>query len=344
MSSGYKWMNRRHDHLADYTAYSSDLTSTILDFLSLLLYRWQKIVRIWQQSPPSGILLVSWHPFNFLLIRLLKTLYPGTPVISWVHEPYKDEKRVYGAKALFIYLIELFQDLSLRVTDVAVLHSRRGLRFFHKRYPWFKGQTYFIPLQYKDGGPSLLTDRPYVSFLGRADQAKGIELFFDLVADTARLKKDWMYQIVTSSNIRSYLQKLSPNAQERLHVVNKPQLSDEEIWAGAANSLAVAALYKETMQSGIIPVAWMKGTPVIGTDIEGITEWIKAGITGVIVPANPTIDEIKAAIRYIKKHFQEMTTQCRADYLATFDDGTWQKEYGWILDLLPPQRGPALRL
>jgi glycosyltransferase involved in cell wall biosynthesis len=104
------------------------------------------------------------------------------------------------------------------------------------------------------------------------------------------------------------------------------------------------ALYKETMQSGVIPVAWMKGTPVIGTEIEGITEWIRDRETGVIVSANPSIDEITAAIRYIKEHFEEMTPQCRASYLANFDDGNWQKEYGWILDLLPPKRGPAIKI
>ena len=334
MSSGYKWMNHHYDHLTDYTAYSSNLKSTISDTFFLLLFRWQKIVRVWQQFPPSGILLVSWHPLNFFLIRILKTLYTKAPAISWVHEPYKEEKNVYGKKAIFIYLIEFFQDLSLRVTDRAIMHSRRGLRFFHRRYPWFKGHTYFIPLQYKDGGPSPLTERPYVSFLGRADKAKGIELFFDLVSDASRVKESWMYQIITSSNIRPYLQKLPGNVGERLHVINKPQLSDQEIWAGAASSLAVAALYKETMQSGIIPIALMKGTPVIGTDIEGITEWIQDGETGVIVSRNPSSAEIMAAIQYIQENFAEMSAKCRRYYLATFDDRNWDRYYGWLASIL----------
>jgi glycosyltransferase involved in cell wall biosynthesis len=341
MSSGYRWMNRNFNYPADYTAYSNDIKSILQDVSSLLLGRWLGIVQIWKKYPPSGLLLVSWHPLNFFLVRVFKALYPGAQVISWIHEPYKEDKRVYGTKAVFIFLIELFQDLSLRVTDVAVMHSRRGLRLFNIRYPWFKGKTYVIPLQYRDGGPSLSTHRPYVSFLGRADQAKGIELFFELVSEAGRYKPDWKYQIVTSSNIRPYLQKLPADVRTQLHVVNRTQLSDEEILAGATNSLAVAAFYKETMQSGIIPIAFMKGAPVIGTDIEGITEWVRDRETGVIISRHSSVEEIKEAITYIHEHFEEMSAACRASYLKTFDDRLWSKQYAWLLDFLRGGQGTS---
>ena len=79
----------------------------------------------------------------------------------------------------------------------------------------------------------------------------------------------------------------------------------------------------------------MKGTPIIGTDIEGITEWIRDGETGVIVSRNPSSAEIEKAAIYIQSHLTEMTTQCRAKYLATFDDDNWGKHYGWLRDSLP---------
>ena len=138
------------------------------------------------------------------------------------------------------------------------------------------------------------------------------------------------FQIVTSSDIDKQLQELPAGARQKLKVVNQPQISDQDLRQAAAQSLAVLALYKETMQSGVIPVAWMKGTPVIGTDIEGITEWVRDHETGVIVSSRPTLEEITGAIDYINRHFSEMTPHCRAAYLSTFDDGNWDKQYGWL--------------
>jgi glycosyltransferase involved in cell wall biosynthesis len=78
----------------------------------------------------------------------------------------------------------------------------------------------------------------------------------------------------------------------------------------------------------------MKGTPVVATNIEGLTEWLQDRKTGVIVSANPATAELKTAISYILTHFDEMTGPCREYYLTTFDDGNWEKEYGWIRELL----------
>jgi len=335
ISSGFRWMSRNYDRMARYTPDSSGLFSTLADVISFLFYRWYHLYRFFRAHPPGGLLLTSWHPLNFLVLKMAKALYPGIPAIAWIHEPYKDEKQVYGAKALAILLIEWFQSLSLRYLDVAVLHSRRGLRLFGERYPGFKGVKRLVPLEFQDDGEGPREPRRYVSFLGRADRAKGIKLFFELVESMAPAAKDFEFQIVTASNIRPYLEALSPPAREKLRVVYKPRLSDADLREGAAQSLAVLALYKETTQSGVIPVALMKGTPVIGTDIEGLTEWLRPGRTGVVVSREPDVKEIRDAIAYIQNHFEEMSRQCRADYLAIFDDRNWERHYGWLREFLP---------
>jgi glycosyltransferase involved in cell wall biosynthesis len=252
----------------------------------------------------------------------------------WLHEPFKDDKKLYGAKAIIIHLVELFQTLSLPYVDEVILHSRRARRLFQVKYPNFRGRTRLIPLPFADDGPGPADGRRYISFLGRADRAKGIDLFFQLVEGAYRQGRGDEFQIVTASDIDKHLQGLSPGAREKLRVVNRPQIADEDLRQAAAGSLAVLALYKETMQSGVIPVAWMKGAPVIGTDIEGITEWVRDRETGVIVSAQPSLEEITRGIDYISGHFGEMTRRCREEYLATFDDGNWDTQYAWLKPLL----------
>jgi glycosyltransferase involved in cell wall biosynthesis len=342
ISSGYRWMTDNFDDISYYTPMSSGFISTLFDVITFILYRWRYIVTIFRKEKPAIILLVTWHPLNYILLLMAKYLYPNTLTLSWLHEPYKENKDDYRDKAIIIYLIEFFQTLSLRYTDVAILHSHRGLRLFDKRYPNFKGRKRVVPLQFQDDGFQSTTVHRYVTFLGRADRAKGIDLFYNLVARTTQGNMDLEFQIVTSSDIQNSLEKLDPTARRKMHVVNRPQIYDAELRDGAANSLAVMALYKETMQSGVIPLALMKGTPVIGTDIEGITEWIRDRETGVIVPPNPSVADITAAIAYIQSHFAEMSQRCRASYLATFDDRNWDRDYGWLGEFLPCRGGRRL--
>ena len=335
ISNEYQWMNEQHGEIAHYTSTSFNLTSMLCDVISFLGCKGNNYRFIFRQSPPSGILFVSWHPLNFLLMRLVKSLYPDVPIIIWVHEPYKDEKKLYGGKVIIIHLVEFFQSFCWRYIDVAIFHSFRAVRLFELRYPHFRGQKKMIPLQFCDDGPEEKQGRRYFSFLGRADQAKGIDFFFKLLEAAVQDGMEVEFQIVTSSSIDNYLAKLSPQALQKLRVINSTRISDAELRNAAGNSLAVFALYKETTQSGVTPISLMKGTPIIGTNIEGITEWVNDGDTAVIVSDNPTITEINTAILRIQKDFHHMTVRCRNLYLKTFDESNWDRYYGWIKELIP---------
>jgi glycosyltransferase involved in cell wall biosynthesis len=342
LAPGFRWLNEDFGHLTCYPLPSMGRASFFKNLLSLFWFPGVYLHRLFRHYPPAVILLASWHPWNFLLARLVKKLAPDTPVLAWLHEPYKADKRLYGAKRIAIVLVEWFQGLSLGCLDAAIVHSPRGLRSLELGYPGYRGRKRLIPLQFQDNGFEARAARNYISFLGRAERAKGVDRFFDLVEGLGSEAFNWRFQIVTASNITGYLKKLSPPARARLRVVNSPEISDAVIRQAAARSLAVLALYKETTQSGVIPVALMKGTPIIGTDIEGITDWLRDRETGVIVPPNPSLADIQEAIAYIQSHFAEMSERCRAYYLATFDDRNWEREYGWLLEFLPLSGGRRL--
>ena len=173
ISPGFCWMNEFSPSITNYSFPSNAIFPKLRNILSLLWFNHSNYRHIFHVNPPSGILLASWHPLNFLLVRMVKSLNPNTPVIVWLHEPFKDDKKIYGAKAIIIYLVELFQTLSLRYIDVVVLHSRRGLRLFERRYPNFQGLKRMVPLQFQDDGLDVTAARRYISFL--LDYAPGID-------------------------------------------------------------------------------------------------------------------------------------------------------------------------
>ena len=335
ISPNFGWMNKQYVSITHYNDSPDQIHPLFKRISSYIRFNKSHYDKIFQEYPPKALLIVSWHTLNFPLIRMIKSRYPQAKILFWLHEPYKDEKKIYGLKALLIWFIEFLQTLCLRYADAVILHSRRGLRLFNKRYPEFKGIKEVIPLHFQDDGFDTKVSRRYISFLGRADRAKGIEEFFQLVEAGARRQLNYDFQIVTSSDIQQYLNGLSATALRKLRVVHRPRLSDNELREGAANSLAVLALYRETMQSGVIPIALMKGTPIIGTNVEGITEWIRDRETGVIISNKPTIEEFQAAITYIQDHIEDMMVSCRSQYLATFDDRNWDKHYGWLRSIIP---------
>ena len=211
ISPGYRWMAEGcFDGMVHYSYAPEAGFSHLRLILSSFYLPWKSCRKLFSQHPASGVLLVSWHPMNFFLAGLAKAVCPGAPVIVWLHEPFKAEKKVYGAKAIIIYLVEFFQTLSLRYADAVILFSRRALRLFRQRYPNFRGLERLVPLPYRD--ECFHTDKPrrYISFLGRADRAKGIDLFFALVDRLGQDNLDFEFQIVTSSDIERHLRPCRP--------------------------------------------------------------------------------------------------------------------------------------
>lgn len=63
-------------------------------------------------------------------------------------------------------------------------------------------------------------------------------------------------------------------------------LTDEEMMQLNEMADVVLLPYKSASQSGIIPVSFMFGNPVIATNVGAMPEYIKDGENGIIVPAN----------------------------------------------------------
>jgi glycosyltransferase involved in cell wall biosynthesis len=253
-----------------------------------------------------------------------------------MHEPYKEDKSQYKRKALAITAMEYVQEKLLPLIDVVILHSRRGNNAFRIRYPDFKGVVKLIPLGYRDECKMKQHEsRIYdITFFGGAVKAKGIDDFFEFLKKSQELNSGLKFQLVTPSRIDRYLSRLGPNWEKWLKVVNKPTISDEEIREACAKTYAVIASYRETTQSGAIPVAFMNGTPVIATDIEGLYEYITDKVNGVYIPKNFSYSDVVSALNYIKANFSEMSKNARKSFVEIWSDGNWDKYYGWLVEML----------
>ncbi len=332
LSRQFAWMDEKFAEDVDYPTGFANRFTTLFDVLTFLPWGWARFVSRLNRSRPLGLLLVMWHPLNFLIAALSKRLCRNIRTIAWLHEPYKSssEKRVYRLKSFAIFAVEFCQAISLPFIDVAILHSPKAEKAFRLRYPGYRGEVRVIPLQFREISSSE-HERRYFSFLGNATRAKGIDKFFEVVEHSFHLGKKALFQIVTSSDIERHLQDLPPGARDSLRVVAGSQISDAQLREAAGSSLAVFALYRDTMQSGVIPLALMSGTPVIGTEIEGLRQFLVPDQTAVFVPKEPTVQQVFEAMERVAKRFDLMSSACRRAYLDVFDDGNWNAAYAWLL-------------
>jgi glycosyltransferase involved in cell wall biosynthesis len=280
------------------------------------------------KKKPAVIILVSWHPLNAIFCFMAK-LVAGSRIVAWLHEPYKKNKAVYGVKAVVFYLVEWFQTLTMPWLDDIVVHSNSAFRAFRRRYPHAKQTLHLIPLQFRDK-PAQQGNRWLVSFLGTTAKAKGIDAFFDLLEAAALQNLHWQFAIATRDNIHGRLEKMSPAARRNLQVVSTPRLSDTALREIASQSLAVLCLYTDSMQSGVVPLAFMCGTPVIATDIESLRESVEQKKTGYFINLPTTPDAILDGLTYIEKNFFALSKNCRKKFLAAYDDRNWINTYDWL--------------
>jgi len=317
-----------------YLTTSTSAASMVLDTAILSTIRTPALFRLFRQDPPALVLFENPHPANVVVAVLARLACRDTLVVPVLHEPYKADKRVYGlSKSVYISLVELCQSALIRLAGAVVVPSTTAAGAFAERYPGFKRPVIRIPLPFERCETSE-DERRYVSFLGHAVKVKGIDRFFQLVECAAKLNVPYQFQIATSSNIDAYLAGLSPEARARLHVINETTLQDVDIQRAAARSTCVLALYETVMQSAVVPVALMHGTPVIATDLPGLVEVLTDHKTGVIVGKDASMSDIFAAIDSIQNDLAQMEVGCREAFERHYGDEVVGQATRALLDLV----------
>ncbi len=329
LSKYFNWMVNKFQYCTTFITLSSGFFTILFDIFYFLAYRWFVIWRLMRKEKPETIIFVMWHPLNPLFC-LMGKLAADSRCIIWLHEPYKKDKWVYGLKGAIIFLtVEFIQTLTMFWLDDIILHSDIALQAFRKRYPNIKQTVHLIPLQFHDKS-KINCDRMLISFLGRATKAKGIDKFLKLIEVSTLKNLEWEFGIATSSNISDHLKMISQKARDKLEIVSSPYLSDEALINMASRSLAVICLYSSNLQSGVVPIAFMCGVPVIATDIKGLQPYIDHGKTGYFVSISAKPEIILAKIESIHKNFPVLSQNCRHKFLSTFDDRKWKDSYGWL--------------
>lgn len=219
-----------------------------------------------------------------------------------------------------------FNKKVLILVDAVILPSEYGFRQYHQYDVKYNKNAWVVPLLFDDEAQKTLqlwSDRNYFSYIGTAARAHNFEAFIEYMKYHWKQKKtNLKFLLATKSDLTGLLS--SQKWIGKMHKAGKLELfhgrplSNEEINACYAKSLCNWNIYSRTTQSGVLPKAFMFGTPVVASPIGSFTEYVKAGMNGEFVHEVKDFNEIDEALERIRANFESYSKNARNTFLKTF--------------------------
>lgn len=280
----------------------------------------------------KGMVLV--YNISFYDMILFKIKYYNSDkyqTLLFLHEPFKTDKKKYQfINRQKIRCRELVQKYCLKNTDVVILPSHYAKELFNEHYFNFNGHQIYAPILLKDTTKNKRRNnrkRKYFSYIGHVNQATGFDIFIQLINYAILNNQDFQFCIITASHIDKYLKKYNLCEAKNINMINKGLISDEEIDLIVSESFAVLRLDEDIVQSGVVPVCYMNSTPVICSNIAGLTQDVIHKYNGYVVGDISNMSDIIEGMHYLRDNIDVVSFNARKSYHAKWHQKNFNKYY-----------------
>ena len=221
--------------------------------------------------------LIVWFPsiqslFDMLFVRLFRK---NKVVIYFFHEPYDSFFAYLHSgfgilKTIKITLVSLFNFFLVALSNKVILPSDAALQKYENNYTWLNKPHIRIPLLFGDelvGPINGFLERQFISYVGTIAEDHAFDEFVSLVSRAAEenMFPRLRFLIATRSTPPDWAMERLDKAisSGKLVVYFGQPLTNEEINGYYHSSVVVWNAYRRSMQSGVMPKAFMFGTPVL---------------------------------------------------------------------------------
>ncbi len=225
--------------------------------------------------------LIVWFPsiqsvFDMLYVRLFRR---NAKIIYFFHEPYDSFSNYLKSgfsllKTIKITIVQIFNFCLVALANKIVLPSNAALKIYEANYAWLNKPHLRLPLLFSDEllGPILeFPERRFISYLGTIAEDHAFDQFVLFVAKASEegIFPELQFLIATRSDLPEWAVKQLARAMEtkKLIVRSGKPLTNTEINTYYHASVVVWNAYKRSMQSGVMPKAFMFGTPVLVSEL-----------------------------------------------------------------------------
>lgn len=197
------------------------------------------------------------------------------------------------------YLISFMRTKAKKI----IVHGENLRGQFLSRYKGSKSKIYVIPigvfpiyLNWDD--ESIEEEKNTILFFGRFNKYKGIDML--IKAEPLITKEIPDARIIIAGRGEELSKYDNLITKKRQFEIHNRFISNAEVAKFFRRAAVVVLPYIEASQSGVIPIAYAFGKPVVVTNVGSIPEVVEDGKTGFIVPPRNPEDLANAVIKILK--------------------------------------------
>ena len=283
-------------------------------FDSMNPWSWLVIVREIKRWQPQ-LLIFNWvtiyFAVQFAMIAYLVKIFTKTKILIICHNVTQHEP-IIGER--------IFEWIVFKNADYFIVHSEKDkqhlqkvirnpnvYKAYHPIYERFK----FIPMDMNEARKKLkIMDKNIILYFGFVRPYKGLIYLIEAMPMIIS-KIDVKLLIVGEfwEDKGSYLRRIRQLSIEKHVLVIDRYIPNEEVgvYFNAANVIVLP--YISATQSGIIQMAFGFNKPVITTNVGGLSEVVKNGKTGYVVPPKDSKALAEAVIRYFAEDKEKEFTK-----------------------------------
>ncbi|HSW36728.1 MAG TPA: glycosyltransferase family 4 protein [Candidatus Limnocylindrales bacterium] len=247
----------------------TDVRSFILS--SLNVHKYLELRDRLQNLAPG----VLYYPMLHFWAPLINRMLPRHPKVITLHDPvfHLGERR---------WVRKIFRKINVRQASRVIILSRVFIEDV-KRLGMPASKIDVIPHGEFDYGQkaSNKQDSNTILFFGRLTPYKGIDVLLDAFPVVKKLVPAAKLIIAGSGDMAPFQEKLA--TLRDVIVVNR-WIEDHEISSIFNEASVLAVPYIDASQSGVIPISYVMGVPVVATKLGGLPEQVDDGVTGFLVP------------------------------------------------------------
>ncbi|MDR0305157.1 MAG: glycosyltransferase [Chitinispirillales bacterium] len=266
---------------------------------SLNVFNFIKIAKKIEKEEAENIYIPGislWTPIIVLFVKNKK-------IITTIHDPamHKGEKNL---------AIQFLYDCLIKKSDKIIVLSKKFIDEISENYGIDKKNIYHIPhanFNYYKKNTELQEKIYYkILFFGRIIAYKGLIVLLKAMEIVVARKPQIKLRIAGNGEITNEEKILIEKLKNNIEYLNK-WIKDEEFSEYFQDIDASVLPYVEATQSGIIPLSYSFGKPVIATNVGALSEQIFPD-TGIIVEPNDekSLSEAILSIYYDEKHLLRM--------------------------------------
>lgn len=253
----------------------------------------------------------------------------GSKILYVYHEPFdsiseylkEGIKQAVKAVAAHYFSVKL-----LKLCNLVIVPSNFALKLYRRSDIKFCKNVVVIPLLFTD---ELQRDldiqkKEYFSYIGHAVIGHAFDVYLDFIKYAYKNQSRLKFMIATRTDLSKALSKdkilQEMIAKDVLKVMHGRPLKNSEINDAYAKSFCVWNIYRRSTQSGVLPKAFMFGTPVLASEAGSFPEYVENGKNGYIfdIDSARNYENLLRVVCEVQARLETMSLEARRAFENIF--------------------------